>query len=71
MIIRTYKKDTIVNLDNVLQVVLQGQAVNALPVGSVFAITLGHYKTAERAAEVFEWVMQCVDNEKNLIMPEE
>ena len=71
MIIRTYKKDSIVNLDNVLQIVLQGCAVNAIPVGSAFAITLGRYKTEERAAEVFEWTMKCIDSEKNMIMPEE
>jgi hypothetical protein len=55
----------------VLQIVLQGCAVNAIPVGSAFAITLGRYKTEERAAEVFEWTMKCIDNEKNMIMPEE
>ena len=71
MVVRTYKRDAIVNIDNILQITLQGQAINAVPVGSVFAITLGHYKTAERAGEVFEWLMRCIDNNNNTIMPEE
>lgn len=69
MIIRTYKKDTIINMDNVLQVTLQGQAINAVPVGSAFSITLGHYKTAEQASRVFEWLMNRIDNNDNVIMP--
>ena len=71
MIVRTYKKDAIVNLDHVIQVVLQGKFINALPINNTLAINLGHYATEERAAEVFEWLMRCIDNNANTYMPEE
>lgn len=70
MVVRTYKRDTIVNMDNVLEVVLQGEIINAIPSNNTFAITLGHYRTAEDAEAIFEMLVMSIENkEDRFVMP--
>lgn len=70
MLILNKRQNTLVNFDNILNIMLCGTCINAIPVTNTLAITLGMYDSDERASEVFDQILQNYA-EPIFIMPEE
>ena len=53
MMVLTKDRHALVNINNMLEITLNGEYIQAIPLNNTMAITLGRYDTDERAQKVF------------------
>ena len=58
MMILSKDRRCLVNVDNMLEILLVGEYIQAIPLNNTTAITLGRYDCDERAKEVFDSIIE-------------